>query len=193
MAKIISFNSNEKAGRENIFFYLWRSYKSLNLFVKIYILTAILILFSTPFVVGNSQIFTSQAITPSISSVYFSYDLTFGYNVKIKLIDSDNNPVKNTEVAIYPSNSISKTDNKGEVYFTDISSGPHIVVAKLSNGEVTKEISVKGDSSVGEYTIKLNSSLRNNFQEVVYAGLAILVLLLVGIFFIKKKHDSAST
>lgn len=175
-----------------IFVYLWESYKSLSLFFKIYILTAILITIASSFFVGNTQIFTPHAMTPTISSVYFSYDLTFGHNVKIKLIDINNNPVKNTEVVLYPSPLISITDQKGQAVFTDVSSGSHLAIIKLKDGEVTKEINVIGNSAVGEYTIKLNSASENNLLGIFYASLAILVVLVIGIIVLRRKSNSSA-
>lgn len=194
MAKIISFDNKTNLGKNNILVYLWKSYKSLGFFARFYILTSILIVVATPFFVSNKQIFTPHAITPTINSVYFSYDLTFGHNVKIKLIDSNNSPVGNTDVALYPSPLMSITDQKGEATFTDVSSGSHLVVIKLKDGEVTKEINVVGDSTVGEYTIKLNSSLNNNdnLLRIFYSGLAILTFLVIGIIILRRKSNSAS-
>lgn len=191
MAKIVSINSNPKLGKDNIFIYLWKSYKSLNLFFRLYILTAILITVASFFFVNNVQIFRPHAITPTINSVYFSYDLTFGHNVKIKLIDVNSNPVKNTEVILFPSPLASKTDHNGEARFTDVSSGSHLAVIKLRDGEITKEINVE-NSSVGEYTIKLNSSYDNDLLRVLYAFLAILMIIVIGILVLKKKSNSAA-
>lgn len=191
MTKIVSINSSPKLGKDNIFIYLWKSYGSLNLFFRLYILTAILITVASFFFVNNIQIFRPHAITPTINSVYFSYDLTFGHNVKIKLIDADSNPVRNTEVVLYPSPLVSITDRNGETTFTDVSSGSHLAVIKLRDGEVTKEISV-GNSSVGEYTIKLNSTYDNDLLRILYIFLAILMIIVIGILVLKRKSNSAA-
>ncbi|MEK7517109.1 MAG: glycosyl hydrolase family 18 protein [Patescibacteria group bacterium] len=63
MTKIISLNNDPKLREDNIAVYLWKLYKSLNLFLKIYILTAILITIVSFFFVGNKQIFTPHAVT----------------------------------------------------------------------------------------------------------------------------------
>ena len=117
--------------------------------------------------------------------------MTFGHNVKIKLIDINNNPVRNTEVILYPSPLVSVTDRNGEAFFTDVSSGSHLAVIKVRDGEVTKEISV-GNSSVGEYTIKLNSAYDNDLLRILYAFLAILMLIVIGILVLRRKSNSAS-
>ena len=191
MTKIVSINSSPKLGKDNIFIYLWKSYRSLNLFFRLYILTAILITIASWFFVNNTQIFRPHAITPTINSVYFSYDLTFGHNVKVKLIDINNNPVRNTEVILYPSPLVSVTDHNGEAEFTDVSSGSHLAVIKDRDGEVTKEISV-GNSTVSEYTIKLNSAYDDDLLRILYVFLAILMLIVIGILALKRKSNSAS-
>lgn len=186
MVKIISLGNNPKLGKDNIFVSLWESFRSLSLFVKLSIIIAILILLSTPFIVGTSQIFGPHALTLSINKVYFSYDLIFDYNVKIKLVDLNNKPVRNIKVVLYPSPLESVTDQNGEVAFTGVSDGRHLVVVKYDNKDLTREIDVKKDSTFGEYTLVVDAPSNNNIELIIlYASLAILACLIIGIIIVK--------
>ena len=69
MVKILSIGDNPKVGKDNIFVSLWESFKALSFFVRLSILTGILILVSVPFIVNNPQIFKPYGQTPTIYAV----------------------------------------------------------------------------------------------------------------------------
>lgn len=117
-----------------------------------------------------------------------------GYDVKIKLIDSNNNPVADTEVILYSSPVKSATNQNGEVTFTDVSAGRHLVVVKLKNNtEITKEIEVKEDSIPTQLTLTLDATSGDNnnvLLTIFYLSLAILIAIaVVGIVMIRKKAN----
>ena len=81
--KIISMRS-DRSSKRGFITRFWKQYNSLDFIIRLSIPTIILIALVTPFIVNNLQIFNQNAQTPSISPVYFGYDLTF---------DHKNNPV----------------------------------------------------------------------------------------------------
>lgn len=60
MPKILSFHHSPELEKENPFKYVWEEYKSLDKFSKLFVITFLLIVLSTPFIVGNYQIFNSH-------------------------------------------------------------------------------------------------------------------------------------
>lgn len=113
-----------------------------------------------------------------------------GYMIKIILQDSLNRPLADTQVTLYSAPQIGRTNQNGEVTFVDVSSGKHLVVAKLKNNfEVTREINVNEDPTISDYNLKIDVA-EKGFDYSIVAGISVLVsLVLLGLLIIKKRKN----
>ena len=113
-----------------------------------------------------------------------------GYSLKVTVLDSNNNPVKDAEVTLYSSPVKQITDQQGVAVFTDISPTRHLIVVKSGDIETSKEIIVKEDN-LSEVSITLNpaaSSNDNTLLTIFYLSLAIIICLIaIGVIMLRRK------
>lgn len=102
-----------------------------------------------------------------------------GYSVKIKVTDVKKNPIKNTRVLLYTEPLSSITDLNGEVVFTDVTPGKHLVVVKLKNNlDRTQDILVQDDVLLQNFSLVVERP-----SSVDYIAVLLLILfIVVGLF-----------
>lgn len=128
------------------------------------------------------------------SGVGVSKDMTFqlkGYTVRIKVLDSNNNPVPNAEVTLYSIPVKQIANEQGIAEFTDVSPTRHLVVVKANNIETSKEIDVK-ENVLSEFTLTINTASlpgdNSTLLTIFYLSLAIIVVLIaIGIVLLRRK------
>lgn len=127
-----------------------------------------------------------------------SEDQTFqllGYTVKLKLTDTQGNPLKNTEVLLYSDPQKGMTDENGEVIFPNVTMGKHRVVVKQAGVEKTGEINVVDAPSPQQFNLNidnLSSSIQTPFRKVpqsnrtlyLIVGGGVLIVVLIGIVYV---------
>lgn len=76
MAKILSFHPNHpELEKENPLKSLWEEFISLDKFAKFFIISYLLIVIATPFIIANYQIFNPQAQAPNNVQTVTSSDV----------------------------------------------------------------------------------------------------------------------
>lgn len=108
-------------------------------------------------------------------------DSTFklkGYNVTIKIVDLTNIPVKDTDVSLYTEEQKSRTNQNGEVNFTDVTPGKHVVVVKLRSFDRTGEIDVKDTLAPQSFSLKINTAPSKAFSAFNAASYALLIIII---------------
>lgn len=119
-----------------------------------------------------------------------------GYIIRVRVIDTNNKPIKDTEVLLYTDALRSMTNLNGEALFTDVTAGKHLVVVKLKNTfDKTQEINVAESNDLQKFTLNVDLSYKNNFVTTVYIIVFILILgLAVSMVVIfKKRRDIKNT
>ena len=127
-----------------------------------------------------------------------SSDRTFqlkGYNVTIKILDTDNKPIANAEVLFYGAPDKAQTSPTGEVSFANVTQGKHLVVIKIKNGsDKTGEINVQDAPLAQIFTLNINTSLSQTdylYLSLAVAGLiGVVALVIVIIVILKKRRNS---
>jgi hypothetical protein len=125
-----------------------------------------------------------------------SVDKTFqlkGYNITIKIVDADNKPIPNTQILLYGGSSKAETSSNGEVSFTDVTSGKHLVVMKINNNlDKVGEIEVKDAPFSQTFTLGMSTKLNDlNSPYFILAimGLIGMAVLVIAIIVLKKKKS----
>jgi len=118
-----------------------------------------------------------------------------GYTVNLKILDTNNKPVSNTEVLLY-SNSKSdrlQTSPSGEVSFANVTSGKHLVVVKINNNfDKTKEIDVQNVLSPQAFTLVVDTGFDKTgyfflgSTAIVVISLVVLIILVIN--FLKRRQ-----
>ena len=128
-----------------------------------------------------------------------SGDKTFqlkGYNVTIKIFDTDNKPVSNTEVFLYGEPNKSQTSPSGEVSFANVTLGKHLVGIKISDDfDKTSEIDVKDAPFSQTFTLNVNTNPnQTNYLYLILAVIgfvAIAALVIVVKVILKRRRKSS--
>lgn len=108
-----------------------------------------------------------------------------GYNITITFLDSKKKPIQNSEVLLYPSGDVSKTDLSGEAVFIDVTPGKHLAVIKLTNNfDKTEEINVEDSPLMQTFTLGVNTELGGDGTLFTYVTLAVAGFLILGIIII---------
>lgn len=121
-----------------------------------------------------------------------------GYQIKIKVTDESEKPLKDAEVLLYSDPKKMITDINGEATFTNVSADKHLVVIKISDIEKTFEINVLGKSNPQEsesFSFKVNPEVKGVLnikmsQWIMFFGVISITVIILGIIFIilKKKY-----
>ncbi len=113
-----------------------------------------------------------------------SDNMTFklkGYALMVKLVDSQGAPLANTQVTLYTDPITSTTNASGEVTFTDVSPGKHLLVVKHENNtETTKEVVVEESNVPTQVTLTIDSPVSGIDlpSSTIYILLALVVAFL---------------
>ncbi len=85
---------------------------------------------------------------------------TKGYDIRLKILNNRDEPIKEVTVTLVPGFETGKTDEQGIKKFDDVAPGKHSVNVDLGDGVLASEIDVleKNPDSVQEFVIKLSSS-----------------------------------
>jgi hypothetical protein len=117
-----------------------------------------------------------------------------GYNITINIVDTDNKPIPNTQILLYGGSSKAETSSNGEVSFTDVASGKHLVVMKINNNlDKVGEIDIKDAPLSQTFTLRMNTGSNEVgylYQILAVMGLAGMVALIIVIFALKRKQKS---
>lgn len=107
-----------------------------------------------------------------------------GYSVKLKIVDKNNKPLKNTEVTLYSDPLKAVTNEEGIASFTNVVPGKHLVVIKNKKQEATQEINVTDSVTTQELNIQTNIS--QGTSPIIFVIVILLILAAAGIFYRKK-------
>lgn len=117
-----------------------------------------------------------------------------GYNVKIRITDAENNPLPDTEVYLYSNPQRSRTDVNGEVQFSNVTVGKHLVAIKLAAGfEKTKEIEVLDSPLSQSFTVTVDTAESKAAYDtpllIGLVALVVIIIIIVGVvvYFIKRR------
>lgn len=107
-----------------------------------------------------------------------------GYQIIIKVLDNNSRPLTVTQVYLYSEALVGTTDLRGEVTFSDVTPGKHLVVVKSVGFESTKEIEVVQSEKTQNYEIMVkNPGLIEVISTVnplfIGSGVAGVILLVV--------------
>jgi len=104
-----------------------------------------------------------------------------GYDVRIRITDVANNPVVDTDVFIYSDPQKSRTDSNGEVHFSNVTPGKHLVVVKLKgNLDKTGEIDVLDSPLSQSFTLTVDTTKNKADNTGPYTILLVVILIVVG-------------
>lgn len=116
-----------------------------------------------------------------------------GYTVAIQVLDQKNNPVADTEVFLYSDPLRSKTSASGEVVFTNVTAGKHLILAVLSlknDKEKSIEIDVKESQETQKFILNIDTSDNLLLSTVLYVAILLFVItIILGIIIILKKRN----
>lgn len=102
-----------------------------------------------------------------------------GYNVKVMIVDTANNPLKDTNVYLYTDPQISRTNVNGEAHFANVTAGKHLVVVKLENKfDKTGEINVLDSAPSQSFVLTVDTTKSEANGIGVLVGLLALIILL---------------
>lgn len=126
-----------------------------------------------------------------------------GYKLKLKLTDSNNNPLKNVKVALYSEPRLATTDNNGEVSFNDLTAGKHLLVISLARRDLSIDVMVNDNNNfaqVQQQTSKIETKLFDQKSTLfdldlpsiaLAAGFTLLigVIIIIVLLIVKKKKS----
>ncbi len=121
-----------------------------------------------------------------------------GYNLKLKFIDQNGQPLNNVDVTIYSDPQTQKTDQNGEATFTNMVLGKHIAIVKNGLFEKTAEINVADGPLDQSYNLKLNFAegreINSDYKLPLIIGSIVLILVIViGIvLFLKRRTNKTN-
>jgi hypothetical protein len=127
---------------------------------------------------------------------------TKGYKVRLKIVDSDGNPVVGAQVKLVPGEDKVTTDENGIANFENVSSGEHSVHIQVRDQALASSIDVSEDGDPGtvqEFDIKVAAATTfklaetQNLTAFVIAAIAFAIVLASFAFWrIKrpKKHEA---
>ena len=102
-----------------------------------------------------------------------------GYNVNIKVVDSDKNPVAGAQVTLYSEPKQSQTNQDGIATFTGVEPGEHRVEIAYQNFKGEEKIDLEGE--VKEFNITVAVKPQNPFFSP--AVMTVIVLLAAGLLY----------
>ncbi|OGY25768.1 MAG: hypothetical protein A2Z11_01125 [Candidatus Woykebacteria bacterium RBG_16_43_9] len=117
---------------------------------------------STKVLIPGTQIYykvsSKDKAGNSASSKMTSFK-TKGYNIRLKILNNKDEPIKEAKVTLVPGFETGETDEKGIKNFDDIAPGKHSVNVDLGNEVLASSIEVleKNPDRVQEFVIKLSS------------------------------------
>jgi hypothetical protein len=115
-----------------------------------------------------------------------------GYSVTIKIVDASNKPIPDTQILLYDGSDKTKLSSKGEVLFTDVTLGKHLVVMKTNNNlDRVGEIEIKDSPLSQTFTLNVNTkSNESNSSYMILAvmGLVGMVALIIVVIILRRKQ-----
>jgi hypothetical protein len=117
------------------------------------------------------------------------------YEVKIKVVDKENSPVKGAKVTIHSKVQTATTDENGVARFFNVESGDHRVLIAYDNYEGEQKISLTGGVKEFSLTIQVQeaSLFSTNLERFVIVILGIIILgLIVSVYRARKSKKVKS-
>ncbi|MFZ3301975.1 MAG: carboxypeptidase regulatory-like domain-containing protein [Microgenomates group bacterium] len=114
---------------------------------------------------------------------------TGGYDVNIKVTNTDKEPVKGAKVTLHSTPREATTDENGVASFTNVESGDHKVLIAYNNFEGEQSINLSGSSK--EFNLNITVTEKKvMFSKTAYIiiGLLVLVITVLVIKLQKKKN-----
>lgn len=121
--------------------------------------------------------------------------VTSGYNLVIKVVDTNGKPVKGAKVSIHSAVQEAISDENGIVDFKNVESGDHNVVIAYNNYVAQQTINLSGDTKNISITVTLqpdNSLFRKYWIIIGSVSLLLILSLLFIIFRAKSKNAHRS-
>ena len=103
------------------------------------------------------------------------------YTVKVKVVDTDTNPLEDAKVTLYSEPKEALTDSNGEVTFNDIEEGEHRLVVNYKGQTGEQNLNLKGDVEVFDFTIQIKPT-NPLTSPLVLTIIGILVLVIITLY-----------
>lgn len=147
---------------------------------------------STKSTSGNGQLdIVSSKLTAVPSSANNQKNIGVvnqNYELKIKVTDTDNQPVIGAKVTLHSTPQVKITDKNGIADFTDVESGQHQVLIAENNYTGTQSINLSG--KVKEFDLSVKVKPENPFTAlpvIITISLLALIILFLILFITKKR------
>lgn len=114
-------------------------------------------------------------------NVSIDNDMVFhlkGYQVMLTILDKNNKPLKQTDVFLHSHEQKATTDENGQVTFSDVTGGKHLVVVAFAGGFSQTEEIVVSDTPEQEFTLTVESPSLLQPLYILAAVTAVIILLL---------------
>lgn len=145
-------------------------------------------------------LFHYQATSRIDDVVVSSKDATFqlpGYLVKVKLTKPDGKPLSDAEVVLYSEPKKGKTDQNGEVVFSDVTPGKHLLLVKSGGVEKSFEVEVKelpSETAAQEFALEANLPQNTPFNNISLlvssiAGAVFLLVCLALVIYLRRREN----
>jgi LysM repeat protein len=110
-----------------------------------------------------------------------------GYDVKVKVIDTDKKPVEGATVTLHSTPQITKTDKNGIASFTNVEAGDHKVLIAYKNFEGEQSVNLTGD--VKEFDLNVTVQQKAiALSPLAYGIIGILGLVIIGLIILLIKN-----
>jgi hypothetical protein len=129
---------------------------------------------------------TAAGVTPSAGSDATSQAQVKGYTVKIKVVDTNQKPVKGAKVVLHSTPREGTTDSQGLINFSDVEPGDHKVAISYKGQTGEQGITVGSDSATASpevaitIRIQATNSFTDRYVQWVIGGLVGVIILLLG-------------
>ncbi len=113
-----------------------------------------------------------------------------GYNVKIKVIDENNEAVLGASVTLHSTPRETETNEDGIAYYEDVEPGEHRVVVAFNGQTGEQKINIPRDSDVEEISFVIQMKTTNPFLNpwvISVIGSLLLVLIVTLILLLRKR------
>lgn len=133
---------------------------------------------------------TDQDMTPTIDEEENQQVQEDGYQVKIKVVNSESKPIKGAKVTIHSKVQETITDENGIAHFSNVEKGDHRVLISYDGYKGEKNFTLTGD--VAEFSFEITVVPQNPLLTPQFIGVAsllsvIIVFMLANIYRIRRK------
>ncbi len=112
-----------------------------------------------------------------------------GYNVKIKVFDTNKKPVEGATVTIHSTPQVTKTDKDGFATFHNVESGDHKVLVAYNGFQGEQSLNLSGDVKEFDLNIQVKpQSPLSSPKVIIIMGVLFLVIITLAALFIREKR-----